>query len=212
MKKKILEASKFIVENGLVKGTWGNISIRYEDKIYITPSGIPYEKLTENMISVVDLKGNHIEGLKPSSELPTHLEIYKTREDVNAIVHTHPVFSTTVSLVADYIPPLIEDSVMILGSKILVAEYALAGTEDLAINVVKALGNNNAVLLKNHGLITVGVDIKEALTASLVCEKTAEIYLYALNIGKFSTLSEEDAIMLRNKYLNSYRQIEKDIR
>lgn len=212
MKKKILEATKFIVENNLVKGTWGNISVRDDKKIYITPSGISYDILTEDMISVVDFEGNHLEGLKPSSELLAHLEIYKSRDDVKAIVHTHPVFATTISVVADYIPPLIEDAVMILGPKILVADYALPGSKELAYNVVKALGNNNAVILKNHGLITVGSDIKEALTASLVCEKTAEIYLYALNIGKFSTLSEEDSVILRNKYLNSYRQIEKDIR
>lgn len=203
---------KFIVKNGLVKGTWGNVSIRDGELIYITPSGIPYDILKEEDISVVKLDGTHISGLKPSSELPTHLEIYKNREDVNAIVHTHPVFSTTISLVVDFIPPLVEDAVMILGPKINVSEYALPGTLELAKKVVKALESNHAVILRNHGLITVGEDIKEALTASLVCEKTAEIFLYALNIGNFNLINEKDAFILRNKYLNSYRQNSKDIR
>ncbi|MBT1248415.1 MULTISPECIES: class II aldolase/adducin family protein [unclassified Thermosipho (in: thermotogales)] len=211
MKEEILRAVRFIVENGLVKGTWGNVSIRDKDYVYITPSGIPYDKLKEEMISVVDFNGSLIDGLKPSSELPTHLEIYKNRKDVNAIVHTHPVFSTTVSVVSSEIPPLIEDAVMILGPEIKVSEYALPGSIELAKNVVDALSDNNAVILKNHGLITVGFDIDEALTASLVCEKTAEIYLYTLNIGNFSTISYEDAVILRNKYLNGYRQIKKDI-
>ncbi|ANQ53085.1 aldolase [Thermosipho affectus] len=211
MKEEILRAVRFIVENGLVKGTWGNVSIRDKDYVYITPSGIPYDKLKEEMISVVDFNGRLIDGLKPSSELPTHLEIYKNRKDVNAIVHTHPVFSTTVSVVSSEIPPLIEDAVMILGPEIKVSEYALPGSIELAKNVVDALSDNNAVILKNHGLITVGFDIDEALTASLVCEKTAEIYLYTLNIGNFSTISYEDAVILRNKYLNGYRQIKKDI-
>ncbi|MBO8160027.1 MAG: class II aldolase/adducin family protein [Thermosipho sp. (in: Bacteria)] len=212
MKSKILEAVDFVIKNNLVKGTWGNVSIKEGDLIYITPSGIPYDKLTKDDISVVDINGTHISGLKPSSELPTHIEIYKARKDVNAIVHTHPVFSTTVSLITSFIPPLVEDAVMILGPRINVSEYALPGTVKLAQNVVNALGENHAVILKNHGLITVGSDIREALTASLVCEKTAEIFLYALNIGNFSEINEGDAVMLRNKYLNSYRQIEKDVR
>jgi len=212
VKNKILEAVKFIVDNGLVKGTWGNISIKDGNFIYITPSGIPYDVLTEDDISVVEMNGTHVSGLKPSSELPTHLEIYRVRKDVNAIVHTHPVFSTTISLVSNFIPPLVEDAVMILGPKINVAEYALPGTLKLAQNVIEALENNHAVILKNHGLITVGQDINEALTASLVCEKTAEIFLYAMNIGNFNLINEEDAVILRNKYLNSYRQNSKDIR
>lgn len=212
MKSKILEATKFIVDNDLVKGTWGNISIKDGDLVYITPSGIPYNMLNEDDISVVKMDGTHISGLKPSSELPTHLEIYKVRNDVNAIVHTHPIFATTISLVANFIPPLVEDAVMILGPKINVAEYALPGTLELALKVIKALGDNHAVILKNHGLITVGEDIEEALTASLICEKTAEIFLYALNIGNFNLIEEKDAVMLRNKYLNSYRQKSKDIR
>ncbi|ABR31695.1 aldolase [Thermosipho melanesiensis] len=212
MKKEILRAVKFIVDNNLVKGTWGNVSIREGNIIYITPSGVPYDKLKEGMISVVDFNGNLVEGLKPSSELPTHIEIYKSRKDVRAIVHTHPVFSSTISVVSSEIPPIIEDAVMILGPEIKVSEYALPGTWELAKNVVDALSDNHAVILKNHGLITVGTNIDEALTASLICEKTAEIYLYALNIGNFSTISNEDAVMLRNKYLNSYRHMGKDVR
>ncbi|SHH39179.1 class II aldolase/adducin family protein [Thermosipho atlanticus] len=212
MKRKILEAVNFIVKNNLVKGTWGNVSLKYGELIYITPSGVPYNVLKEEDVSVVKIDGTHVSGLKPSSELPTHLEIYNSREDVNAIVHTHPVFSTTVSLITSYIPPLVEDAVMILGPKINVAEYALPGTNKLAQNVVRALGNNHAVILKNHGLITVGSDLNEALTASLVCEKTAEIFLYALNIGNFNVINDKDASILRNKYLNSYRQIRKDVR
>ena len=205
MKNEILSAVNFIVSNNLVKGTWGNVSIKNNDKIYITPSGIPYNLLKEEDICVVDLNGKIISGEKPSSELPTHLEIYKNREDVNAIVHTHPVFSTTVSLVTDKIPPLVEDSVMILGPVINVAKYALPGTYELAYNVVKSLGKNNAVILKNHGLITVGTDIYEALIANLVCEKTAEIFIYALNIGNFDIIDMNDARILRDKYLNSYK-------
>lgn len=207
MKKEILSAVNYIISNNLVKGTWGNISIKDKDKIYITPSGIPYNLLKEDDICIVDLNGNTVVGENPSSELPAHLEIYNNREDVNAIVHTHPIFSTTVSLVTDKIPPLVEDSVMILGTTINVTEYALAGTYELAHNVVKFLGKNNAVILRNHGLITVGIDIYEALTANIVCEKTAEIFIHALNIGKFGVINMNDAQMLREKYLNSYRYL-----
>ncbi|QTA38138.1 class II aldolase/adducin family protein [Thermosipho ferrireducens] len=212
MKKEILYAAKFIMENNLVKGSWGNISIKNGDKIYITPSGIPYDTLKEKDICVVTMDGKIIEGVKPSSELPAHLEIYRHREDVNAVVHTHPVFSTVVSIVAEYIPPLVEDAVMILGPKIYVSDYALPGTKELGENVVKALKDNHAVILRNHGLITVGSDLREALTASLVCEKTAEIFLYSIKMDKINLINEKDAIILRNKYLSAYRQINRDVR
>ncbi|RAO98355.1 aldolase [Petrotoga sp. 9PW.55.5.1] len=207
IKEEILNITKKINEFGLVKGTWGNVSIKNGEKIYITPSGVPYDTLKENDIVEVDLEGNILSGKNPSSELPTHLKIYAARADVKVVIHTHPIYATAVSLIVDHIPPLVEDSVMLLGSKINVAEYALPGTKRLGENSVSALGSNNAVILKNHGLITVGETWSEALIASLICEKTAQIFLEALKSGlKISEISSEDSSILREKYLSSYRQ------
>lgn len=207
IKNKVVELCKKISQEGLVKGTWGNVSLKDENKIYITPSGYPYEKMVDEDIAIIDLEGRVLEGFRvPSSEYKLHIAIYKNRSDVNCVLHTHPIYSSIVSIVRDYIPPLIEDGIMICGEKINVARYGEPGSWELANNAVKALGTNNAVILKNHGLVTVGANETEALTASIVAEKTAQIYIEALKIGNISILSEEEARNLRNKYLSSYRQ------
>jgi L-fuculose-phosphate aldolase len=135
-----------------------------------------------------------------------HIEIYETRADIHAIIHTHPVYSTIVSVTLKEIPPIVEDAVMILGEWLFVSEYGLPGTEELARNAVKALGNNHCVFLRNHGLVTVGENLQEAFTATLVAEKTAQIYIEALRVGTVSILPDEHAKLLREKYLKSYRQ------
>jgi len=207
IKSKVVELCKKISQEGLVKGTWGNVSLRDESKVYVTPSGYPYDKMAEEDIVVIDLEGKVFEGFRvPSSEYKLHIAIYKNRNDVNCVLHTHPIYSSIVSIVRDYIPPLMEDGVMICGERINVARYAEPGSLELANNAVEALGTNNAVILKNHGLVTVGENGAEALTASIVAEKTAQIYIEALKIGNISILSEEDSRKLRNKYLSSYRQ------
>ncbi len=204
---EVVKYAKKISEEGLTKGTWGNISVRDERYIYITPSGYPYDKLTSDDIVIVDYDGKIVEGQhKPSSELPLHIEIYKARKDVFAIIHTHPVYSTVVSVSCDQLPPIVEDAVMILGERILVSQYAFPGTEELAKNAVASLGNNHAVFLKNHGLVTVGENLQEAFIASLIAEKTAQVYVEAMKIGRVSTLKEEDASKLRQKYLKAYKQ------
>lgn len=204
---EVVKYARLVSEAGFTKGTWGNISIRHGEFIYITPSGYPYDILKSEDIAVVNLNGEKLYGtLKPSSELPLHIEVYKTRNDVNAIIHTHPIYSTVISLIAMELPPIVEDAVMILGTHLKVSDYALPGTWDLAKNAVKALGENNCVFLKNHGLVCVGETLQEAFIATQVAEKTAQIYVEALKIGEPVRIPDEHANLLREKYLNSYRQ------
>lgn len=204
---EVVRYAKLISEAGFTKGTWGNISLRHEDFVYITPSGYPYDFLNPHDITVVNLNGEKLYGtLKSSSELPLHIEIYKNRNDVMAIIHTHPIYSTVVSLVTDELPPMIEDAVMILGVYLKVSDYALPGTFDLAKNAVKSLGDNNCVFLRNHGLVCVGENLQEAYIATQIAEKTAQIYIEALKVGKFLKIPDEHTKILREKYLNSYRQ------
>ncbi len=205
--ESIIEYAHKITQEGLTKGTWGNISVRDGGYIYITPSGFPYDKLTPKYITVVNSGGQKVCGeLNPSSELPLHIEIYEKRADIHAIIHTHPVYSTIVSITQKEIPPIVEDAVMILGEYLHVSEYALPGTVELAQNAFKALGYNHCVFLRNHGLVTVGENIHEAFVATLVAEKTAQIYIEALKVGNVSVLPDEHAKLLREKYLKSYRQ------
>ncbi|ODN30321.1 aldolase [Fervidobacterium thailandense] len=203
----MIEYGLKISAEGFTKGTWGNISVRDGEYVYITPSGIPYDVLEVDDVCVLSMNGDTVYARKkPSSEYMMHLEIYKARPDVHAIVHTHPVFSTVVSICLKSIPPVVEDAVMILGEELQVSDYALPGTIELACEAVKALGKNNCVFLKNHGLVTVGETIHEAFVASQLAEKTAQIYIEALKIGNVSVIPYEHARVLREKYLSSYRQ------
>lgn len=205
--RKIIDYGLRISVEGFTKGTWGNISIKDGEQIYITPSGIPYDALEIDDICVVRMDGSIVYARKkPSSEFLMHIEIYRARLDVGAIIHTHPVYSTVVSISLKSIPPVVEDAVMILGEELMVSDYALPGTTELARQAVKALGKNHCVFLRNHGLVTVGETIHEAFVASQVAEKTAQIYLEALKTGNVSVIPYEHAKTLREKYLSSYRQ------
>ena len=162
-----------MVKEVLVASTWGNISGRVgPNQIYITPSGMEYESLEVEDITLIDLNGNVLEGKrKPSSEFQLHCEIYKAREDVQGIVHTHSKCASAFAVVQKPIPPLIEDMVQVVGGEVSVAQYALPGTKELATNAVWALGSKGAVLLANHGVVGVGYNLQEAYKACLLVEK-----------------------------------------
>ncbi|MCF8010682.1 MAG: class II aldolase/adducin family protein [Clostridiales bacterium] len=207
--KEIVSACQQMASAGLVSGTWGNASSRLkDDKIIITPSGIPYNLLTPVDMTVLDISsGQVIEGKRrPSTEYTMHMEIYRQRQDVHAIMHTHSIYASTLAAARREIPPLLEEQAQLVGGKILTAEYAPAGTEDLAWNAVKALGNRNAVLLANHGLVGVGRDIKEAFLVCQVAEKACMVYLASKCLGDAVALSEEEVQALRNTFLTEYGQ------
>jgi L-fuculose-phosphate aldolase len=207
-KKLVVEACKEMIGEELVKGTWGNVSIRETNRIFITPSGYSYEKMTERDISVIDFDGNVLEGDKtPSSEWRMHVAIYNARDDVEVILHTHPIFSSIASVALKTVPSLIEDSAMICGPEIKVAEYADPGSWELANNAAKALGENGAVILKNHGLVNVGKRFSEAFTGAKVTEKNVQVYIEALKIDKeISFIPENKLQLLRKTYKEKYLQ------
>lgn len=194
-KKAVLEAAQQMPQKGLVVGTAGNVSLRLPpgegiDLLAITPSGRPYESLTTDDIQIVDFDGQTVEGsLRPSTETSLHMGIYRARNNVNAIIHTHSVYASAVSVAGHDIPPILEDQVAFLGGEIKLAHYALSGSHELAVNVTAALGDRNAVLLANHGAIGTGRTMHDAFTNCELVEKTARIYLLALATGKVNRLS-----------------------
>ena len=206
-KKEVLEVAQEMDRRGLVEGTSGNVSMRLEDPggrglVAITPNNRHYDSMKMDDIQVVDFEGQHIEGeLTTSVETMLHIGIYKARKKVNAIVHTHPVFGSVLAVARQEIPPILDDQVTYLGGEIGVAAYALPGSEELASSVVSALGPKNAVLLENHGALTVGRDMREAFVNCKVLEKTARIYIYALSLGKVNPLPKE-AFELEQAYFN----------
>ena len=193
-KKTVLETAQEMVQKGLVVGNMGNVSMRLVESsarelVAITPSGCYYDSLNPDDIVVVDFEGKRIEGkLKPSVETMLHIEIYRMRPKVNAIVHFHPIFSSVIAVMGVQIPAILDDQVVCLGGEIKVAEYAPFGSQEMVRNVVLALGARNAVIMANHGALSVGRDMRDALTNCEILEKTARVYVYALGLGKLNPL------------------------
>ncbi|MBS3811327.1 MAG: L-fuculose-phosphate aldolase [Halanaerobiales bacterium] len=183
-----------LIELGITRQTGGNLSIfnRNESLMAISPSAIPYSKISAEKVVVMDLNKKKIEGdNKPSSEYELHRIIYEKRKAINSVVHTHPTYATTIACLKEEIPP-IHYLIAFAGLKVPCASYARFGTKKLAKNVYKAMGSKyNAVLLANHGLISVGKDIKHALTISEMVEFCAELYYRAKAVGKPEILSKK---------------------
>lgn len=209
IKAEVLHIGHALLDKGLVAGTWGNISARIPETpfIAVTPSGKNYHDITVDDIVIVDITGAVIEGqFKPSSELPLHLAVYQSRIDIQAIVHTHSVFASACAVARKSIPPIIEDLVQLTGGSVDVATYALPGTDFLAQNVVRTLGNKNAVLMANHGVVGCGQTLPEAMMSCELVEKAAQIYIYANQIGGAQILSNDDIDVMHKFYIEHYRQ------
>ena len=209
-KEIVADTGVTMIEEGLTVGTWGNISVRdpETDLIYISPSGMDYREIEPEDIVVLDLEVNVVDGKRvPSIEKQTHLAVYRARPDVNAVVHTHPLYSTVLGVNMMELPAISEDFAQIVGDKIICSKYALPGTKELGVNVAAGLGEErNAVLLPNHGTVNVGEDMKTALTVCHVVEKTAHIYIMALNIGTPHLISAEDIKAMQDYKKNHYGQ------
>jgi len=157
-------------------------------------------------ITVIDNLGKVIDGqLRPSSEMPLHLAVYKARPDIAAIVHTHSIYASACAVAHKEIPPMIEDMVQVIGGTVAVARYALPGTEELAINTANSLADKNGVLLANHGVIGCGRSLGEALTACELIEKAARIYIYSMAFGGPCILNDSDVAVMHKHYLTHYR-------
>lgn len=206
---QLLQASEEIRESNLVYGTWGNLSMRIGERILITPSGIPYEYLREEDLVLCDMDGGIVDGKQlPSSELKMHTAVYKAREDIKAIIHTHSLYASVASATLEEIPILTEDTAMTLGGALKITRYMAPGTVQLAEETVRCLGQNNAAILANHGQIGVGATLDDAMLASVMCEKSCQIYIMALNTGKTPhALSDSEVAGLHEKYVTSYRKL-----
>jgi L-ribulose-5-phosphate 4-epimerase len=193
-KKIVLEAAQKILEKGLVVGTVGNVSLRLPPEgglelLAITPSSRHYDSLGVDDIQVIDFEAKPVEGeLPPSSEAMLHVGIYRARKNVNAVIHTHSVFASAISVIGQAIPPILDDQIVFLGGEIKLAKHAPAGSREQVAYVLKALEDRSAVLLPNHGAVGTGRTMHEAFTACELIEKTAKIYWLALATGKVNHL------------------------
>lgn len=191
------EVTRELVACGLVAGSNGNASLRlsgdqYEGNILITPAQRPYRQLAPLDLVVIDLEGEPVEGeFLPSSEAALHLTLYKARQDVGAIIHTHSPFASVTAVAGLEIPPIVDEMVMKIGGSVMVADYGFPSSEELAKAACETLGERNAALLRNHGLVGVGPTAWDALEVCQLVERIAQIFVYATMLGKANSLPPE---------------------
>ena len=196
-------------KNHLVAWTSGNLSARDPETghVVIKPSGVRYEQLRPEQMIVVDLEGNIIEGtLKPSSDTASHLYIYRHRPDVGCIVHTHSAYATAFAVVNRPIPAYLTAQADEFGGPIPCGGFALIGGEEIGKVVIESIGSSCAVLLKNHGVFTIGKDAEAAVKAAVMVEDVARTTWLALQIGQPDEINAEAIAKLHHRYTHVYGQ------
>jgi len=191
-----------MVASGLTTGTGGNLSIidRNSGTVAVSPSGIEYAALQPHDVVFTDMQGNVVDGdTKPSSELGFHLSLYHRRKDVQAVVHTHSPYAVTMACLGWEIPA-VHYLVGFAGKKVPLAPYATFGTPELAEIVAEHIGDYNALLLANHGLVAVGSSIDTAFAIAEEIEFVARIYYQAKSIGTPVILPEEEMNTVLEKF------------
>src|SRR5580704_2054418 len=190
-REAVAGASRHLAQKGLVIGTAGNISARKGDLIAVTPTGSDLGTLTAEMITVIDLDGDIVDGeLAPTSEVPLHTGIYAATNAL-AITHAHAMASTALSCTHDELPPL-HYSCLGLGGAPRTAAYATFGSQELADNVIEALQGRNAAMMQNHGSIAYGSKMSEAIERLELLEWLAELYWRASSMGTPHILTDKD--------------------
>ena len=183
-KQRVVDTARLLVEKGYLEGTGGNVSVRVEGQpaFAVTPSNYDYLKMLPDDVCVLDWQMNVLEGtLKPSIESGMHTAVYQVRADVNAIVHSHQVYASTLALINAPIPALFDEQVRFLGRSVEIVPYAPSGTGFLKKNVQSKVRNgHNAYILKNHGALVLGADVERAVHNLELLEKCALAYLLAL--------------------------------
>ena len=196
-------------KNDLVKWTGGNVSGRDPETglVVIKPSGVKYPDLRPEHLVVLDVAGKIVEGnLSPSSDTASHLYIYRQRPDVGGIVHTHSPYATAFAAVGRPIPVCLTAIADEFGGPIPVGGFALIGGEEIGKVVVESIGSSPAVLLKNHGVFTIGKTAEAAVKAAVMTEDVARTVWYALQLGTPDVIPAEDVAKLHDRYSNVYGQ------
>lgn len=201
LSREIIETCLEMTRLGLNQGTAGNVSARYQNGMLITPSGIPYERMTENMIVFVDNDGHYEDGKLPSSEWRFHLAAYQTRPDANAVVHNHAIHCTAVSILNRPIPAIHYMIAAAGANTIPCAPYATFGTRELSGHVAVALKNRKATLLQHHGLIACEANLQKALWLAHEVEVLAQLYMSTLAVvDPVPVLSDAEIAVVLEKF------------
>jgi L-fuculose-phosphate aldolase len=202
IKDEVLATAKKSVAIGLNAGTEGNISARLPDgNIVITPSSLDYVIMELDDLVVIDLDGNVVEGNRgPSSEKAVHLECYKAYDEVGSVIHSHALYASMFACARQPIPAAIEESVVFIGGDIPCCDFEDTGSDDLAKAAVKLLTDRSAVLMANHGMVSIGADPYSALRVAALTEKVAQIVVGARTLGGEQAVPEQQKQNLHGVY------------
>ena len=209
LKQELWALHLMLPKQYLVTWTSGNISARDPQTglVVIKPSGVMYDELRPEDHIVLNADGEILEGtLKPSSDTASHLYIYRHRPDVNGIVHTHSPYATAFAAVGKPIPVYLTAIADEFGQAIPCAGFALIGGEEIGRQVVEHIGSCAAVLLKNHGVFTVGKSARTAVKAAVMVEDIAKTVHLALQLGQPDEIAPEDVAKLHHRYTHVYGQ------
>ncbi|APR35339.1 L-fuculose-phosphate aldolase [Paraburkholderia sp. SOS3] len=198
-RQSIIDACRRMNALGVNQGTSGNISVRHEHGMLVTPTSMPYDAMRPDDIVYMTMDGEAHGKRQPSSEWRFHLDILRARADVNAVVHTHPPYCTSLSILERPIPPIHYMVAVAGGSDIRCAPYATFGTEELSANALVALEGRKACLLAHHGMIATGTTLDKAMWLTVEVETLARQYLTCLQVEEPPLLSvaEIDNVIAR---------------
>ncbi len=209
LKEQLVKLHLELPKNNLVVWTGGNVSARDAETglVVIKASGIRYEEMCPEHMVVMDISSKVVEGdFKPSSDAYSHLYIYRHRPDVGGVVHTHSRYATAFAAVGKPIPCVLTAIADEFGGEIPCGGFALIGDEAIGKVVIESIGKSPAVLLKNHGVFTIGKNATAAVKAAVMTEDVAASVWMALQIGAPDVISQEDVEKLHDRYTNAYGQ------
>ena len=209
LRRSVCEGNRALPAAGLVTRTSGNVSGRDAETGYVVikPSGVRYSHMTPEDMVVLDPEGTIVEGrLKPSVDAPTHLYVYRHRADVHGVVHTHSAFATAFAALGRPIPVYLTAMADEFGGPIPVGSYARIGGEEIGQELVRSIGSSPAILMKNHGVFTVGPTVIDAVKAAIMTEDVARTVYYALQMGQPDEIDPQEVKRLHQRYLDKYGQ------
>jgi L-fuculose-phosphate aldolase len=214
LRQAVVGAGRRLLAEGLVARTWGNVSVRAgPEHMLITPSGRAYEGMAPEDIVPVNLRTGSYDGsLKPSSEGKLHAEIYRTRSEIQAVIHTHQMNASTVAAARREVPPILDDMVQIIGPTVRVADYALPSTNKIVRVTVKALRGRMAALMANHGAVCLGRNLDEAFVVCQVLEKACKAFIEAEFLGGAKSINRFEAFLMHQVYLRKYSALKEENR
>ncbi|MFO7696757.1 MAG: L-ribulose-5-phosphate 4-epimerase [Anaerolineae bacterium] len=209
LRQQVFEGNLMLPKAGLVTWTSGNVSGRDPDSGYVVikPSGVRYEDMRPEDMVVVDLEGKVIEGhLKPSVDAATHLYVYRHRPDVFGMVHTHSTFATAFAAAGRSIPVYLTAMADEFGGPVPLGDYCQIGGEAIGRELVRSIGPSPAILIKSHGVFTIGPSVEAAVKAAVMVEDVARTVYYASQLGNLEEIPADEVARAHMQYMTGYGQ------